>query len=228
MLCQRLLQGRFHLRSNQEEFSSQLQKPFMLSITECIRWTGITIFEIWLHAVGLLIFSVLIVMKTEIYSSLTYWHVFTPLFVVTALNLYFLFIVLIRTVVEEKQCKDPILNRSMIDHLQKYLDDFRHAFSWLRLVMIGIFEALLCYKVNGDLEDGQVAVQSSYGIVFLPIWVLMAALCFQAFRFWKINRNTNCFKEGRMLIKIRHGSIKKDFVDYAWIVYSTMSYVFQD
>ncbi|VDK87851.1 unnamed protein product [Litomosoides sigmodontis] len=139
----------------------------MLSITECIRWTGITIFEIWLHAVGLLIFSILVVMKIEAYSSLTYWHVFTPLFVVTALNLYFLFIVLVRAVVEEKQCKDPIL---------------KHAFSWLRLVMIGLFEALLCYKVNGDLEDGQVAVQSSYGIVFLPVWVLMAALCFQAFR----------------------------------------------
>ncbi|VIO94401.1 Uncharacterized protein BM_BM5635 [Brugia malayi] len=107
------------------------------------------------------------VMKIEIYSSLTYWHVFTPLFIATALNLYFLFIVLIRAIVEEKQCKDPIL---------------KHAFSWLRLVMIGIFEALLCYKVNGDLEDGQVAVQSSYGIVFLPVWVLMAALCFQAFR----------------------------------------------
>lgn len=48
-------------------------------------------------------------MKTEAYSSLTYWHVFTPLFIVTALNLYFLFIVLVRAVVEEKQCKDPIL-----------------------------------------------------------------------------------------------------------------------
>lgn len=49
------------------------------------------------------------VVKTEVYSSLTYWHVFTPLFIVTALNLYFLFIVLVRAVVEEKQCKDPIL-----------------------------------------------------------------------------------------------------------------------
>ncbi|VDO36812.1 unnamed protein product [Brugia timori] len=146
---------------------AEARKAFMISVSECIRWTGITIFEIWLHAVGLLTFSVLIVMKIEIYSSLTYWHVFTPLFIATALNLYFLFIVLIRAIVEEKQCKDPIL---------------KHAFSWLRLVMIGIFEALLCYKVNGDLEDGQVAVQSSYGIVFLPVWVLMAALCFQAFR----------------------------------------------
>uniref|UniRef100_A0A8R1TJL1 Uncharacterized protein n=1 Tax=Onchocerca volvulus TaxID=6282 RepID=A0A8R1TJL1_ONCVO len=138
----------------------------MLSISEFMRWTGVTIFEIWLHAIGLLIFSVLVVLKTEVYSSLTYWHVFTPLFIATILNLYFLFIVLVRAIVEEKQCKDPIL---------------KHAFSWLRLVMIGIFEALLCYKMNGDLEDGQVAVQSSYGIVFMPVWVLMAALCFQAF-----------------------------------------------
>ncbi|VDN29390.1 unnamed protein product [Gongylonema pulchrum] len=140
----------------------------MLSVAECIRWTGVTIFEIWLHAVGLLLFSILIVLKIELYpSSLTYWHAFTPLFIVAALNLYFLFIVLVRAMVQEKECKQPIM---------------KHAFSWLRLIMIGIFEALLCYKVNGDLEDGQVAVQSSYGVVFLPIWVLMAALLFQACR----------------------------------------------
>lgn len=47
---------------------------------------------------------------------------------------------------------------------------------------MGIFEALLCYKINGDLEDGQVAVQSSYGIIFLPVWSLLATLCFQACR----------------------------------------------
>ncbi|VIO94404.1 Uncharacterized protein BM_BM5635 [Brugia malayi] len=92
-------------------FPRQARKAFMISVSECIRWTGITIFEIWLHAVGLLTFSVLIVMKIEIYSSLTYWHVFTPLFIATALNLYFLFIVLIRAIVEEKQCKDPILKQ---------------------------------------------------------------------------------------------------------------------
>ncbi|VDN04585.1 unnamed protein product [Thelazia callipaeda] len=139
----------------------------MLSVGECIRWTGVTIFELWLHTIGLFIFSVLIVIKIELNSSLTYWHVFTPLFIASALNLYFLFIVLVRAVVEEKQCKDPII---------------KHAFSWLRIIMIGIFEALLCYKINGDLEDGQVAVQSSYGIIFLPVWILMATLCFQACR----------------------------------------------
>lgn len=64
----------------------------------------------------------------------------------------------------------------------EWLNCCRYAFSWLRLVMLGVFEALLCYKINGDLEDGQVAVQSSYGVIFLPIWVLMAALCFQACR----------------------------------------------
>ncbi|MCP9262003.1 Transmembrane protein [Dirofilaria immitis] len=119
---------------------TRIRNHLMLTVSECIRWTSVTIFEIWLHAIGLLVFSVLVVVKTEVYSALTYWDVFTPLFIVTVLNLYFLFIVLVRAVVEEKQCKDPIL---------------KHAFSWLRLVMIGIFEALLCYKVNGDLEDGQ-------------------------------------------------------------------------
>uniref|UniRef100_A0A0M3I316 Transmembrane protein n=1 Tax=Ascaris lumbricoides TaxID=6252 RepID=A0A0M3I316_ASCLU len=105
--------------------------------------------------------------KLELYSGISYWYVFTPLFVASAFNCYFLFIVFVRTIIDEKDCKAPFL---------------KYAFSWLRLVMLGVFEALLCYKINGDLEDGQVAVQSSYGVIFLPIWVLMAALCFQACR----------------------------------------------
>uniref|UniRef100_F1L240 Transmembrane protein 203 n=1 Tax=Ascaris suum TaxID=6253 RepID=F1L240_ASCSU len=139
----------------------------MLSIVEVIRWTNITIFELWLHCVGTLIFSVLLTVKLELYSGISYWYVFTPLFVASAFNCYFLFIVFVRTIIDEKDCKAPFL---------------KYAFSWLRLVMLGVFEALLCYKINGDLEDGQVAVQSSYGVIFLPIWVLMAALCFQACR----------------------------------------------
>uniref|UniRef100_A0A914ZL97 Transmembrane protein n=1 Tax=Parascaris univalens TaxID=6257 RepID=A0A914ZL97_PARUN len=136
----------------------------MLSIVEVIRWTNITIFELWLHCVGILIFSILLTVKLELYSGISYWYVFTPLFVASAFNGYFLFIVFVRTIIDEKDCKAPFL---------------KYAFSWLRLVMLGVFEALLCYKINGDLEDGQVAVQSSYGVIFLPIWVLMAALCFQ-------------------------------------------------
>ncbi|VDM38023.1 unnamed protein product [Toxocara canis] len=139
----------------------------MLSIAELIRWTNVTVFEIWLHCVGMLLFSILLTIKLELYSTISYWHVFAPLFIASAFNGYFLFIVFIRTVVDGRDCKAPFL---------------KYAFSWSRLVMLGVFETLLCYKMNGDLEDGQVAVQSSYGVVFLPLWVLMAALCFQACR----------------------------------------------
>ncbi|VDN55345.1 unnamed protein product [Dracunculus medinensis] len=139
----------------------------MLTVGELIRWTNLTIFEIWLHSVGILIFSVLLVFKIEFHLGLTFWQVFTPLFIATAFNHYFLFIVFIRAVIHENDCKTPFI---------------KYAFSWLRCILMGIFEALLCYKINGDLEDGQVAVQSSYGIIFLPVWSLLATLCFQACR----------------------------------------------
>lgn len=61
--------------------------------------------------------------------------------------------------------------------------------------MIALFEVLLCYKIEGDFEHLHVSVESTYGnntykiyktkilgVVFLPIWVLMTTLGFQACR----------------------------------------------
>lgn len=44
-----------------------------------------------------------------------------------------------------------------------------------------MFEILLCYKIEGDVEQNQVAIKS-YGVIFLPIWIFMTALGFQACR----------------------------------------------
>ncbi|MFH4978833.1 hypothetical protein AB6A40_005542 [Gnathostoma spinigerum] len=136
----------------------------MLSLSEIIRWTNITVFELWLHSVGLLCASILLTLKIELNTNITYWQVFAPLFIATGFDVYFLFIAVTRSIVDERGYKNSFL---------------KFAFGWLRLIMTGIFEAVLCYKMNGDLEDGQVAVQSSYGVIFMPIWIFMAALCFQ-------------------------------------------------
>uniref|UniRef100_A0A0K0D5X6 G_PROTEIN_RECEP_F1_2 domain-containing protein n=1 Tax=Angiostrongylus cantonensis TaxID=6313 RepID=A0A0K0D5X6_ANGCA len=98
---------------------------------------------------------------------LSYWVVFSPLFIASAFNCYFVFIVFVRSVFEYKDFKGPTL---------------RFGFNAMRLALIALFEVLLCYKVEGDFEHGQVAVRSSYGIVFTPIWILCLVLCIQTCR----------------------------------------------
>ncbi|VDD89641.1 unnamed protein product [Enterobius vermicularis] len=139
----------------------------MLSMPEIIRWLNISIFEIWQQCIGILLATILLTLKLEFYPNISYWHVFIPLFGATALNAYFLFIVSVRTVVEESDYKAPLV---------------RFWLSYIRIASIACFEVLLAYKINGDLELGEVTAHSSYGVIFLPVWILMGALCFQACR----------------------------------------------
>ncbi|WKY06813.1 hypothetical protein Q1695_006752 [Nippostrongylus brasiliensis] len=137
------------------------------SLSELIYWTGLTVFELWLHATSILVSLIMLALKTHQICVMSYWIVFSPLFIASAFNSYFVFIVFVRSVFEYKDFKGPIL---------------KFGFNVMRLALIALFEVLLCYKVEGDFEHGQVAVRSSYGIVFTPIWVLSLALCIQTCR----------------------------------------------
>ncbi|KAK0393301.1 hypothetical protein QR680_000141 [Steinernema hermaphroditum] len=140
----------------------------MLSFQEIIQWTGVTVFEVWIHSVALIISTILLAFKIEYELAwITYCEIFAPLLVASAIDYYFLLIVFIRCFVEEKECRAPFL---------------RFAFCWLRVIMIAIFEILLCYKINGDLQKGELNVQISYSVVFIPVWLIMAGLGFQACR----------------------------------------------
>ena len=69
------------------------------SLRELLRWLGITVFEIWTALVCFTIFTVLLTLKVDTDfgdKSLTWWIVFSPLFVCDALNAYFCVIVFIR------------------------------------------------------------------------------------------------------------------------------------
>uniref|UniRef100_A0A915DGT0 Transmembrane protein n=1 Tax=Ditylenchus dipsaci TaxID=166011 RepID=A0A915DGT0_9BILA len=139
----------------------------MLTVSEITKWTGITVFEILLHCVALLLTTILIVVKWySLFTSITYWHMFSPLFVASALNCYFLFIVFVRMIIEERQFKRAFVSNS---------------FNFLRAIMLWLFELFICYKVEGN-QRNQVAVESSYGMMFMPIWILMTAFGFQACR----------------------------------------------
>uniref|UniRef100_A0A0N5AUX5 Transmembrane protein n=1 Tax=Syphacia muris TaxID=451379 RepID=A0A0N5AUX5_9BILA len=137
----------------------------MLSMPEIIRWLNISVLEIWQQCIGIFLATVLLTLKLEFYPSISYWHVFVPLFGATVLNAYFLFIVLVRTIVEEDDYKEAVA---------------RYWLSYVRIFSIACFEVSLAYKITSELEHADTAVRSSYGVVFLPIWVLMGALCFQA------------------------------------------------
>ncbi|TKR96368.1 hypothetical protein L596_010398 [Steinernema carpocapsae] len=130
----------------------------MLTFAEFLRWTGITVFEVWVQAIALIVSTVFLGLKIEFeMASISYYEVFAPLLVASAINYYFLLIIFIRSFVEEKECRAPFL---------------RFAFSWLRVIMIAIFEVLLCYKINGDLQKGELHVQLSYGgdeLIIIPV-----------------------------------------------------------
>ena len=72
----------------------------MLSEIDVARWMTMSLFEIWLHLLGLLLSSVLLTFKV-FYSldaeQLSYWTVFSPLLCVSALDAYYIIIVFLRT-----------------------------------------------------------------------------------------------------------------------------------
>ena len=70
------------------------------SLKEVLRWLGLTVFEIFTLFVALVVFSVLVVLKTEGVIAVGWWWVYSPLFVADVLNAYFCVIVYIRMHIE--------------------------------------------------------------------------------------------------------------------------------
>ncbi|KAK6747363.1 hypothetical protein RB195_000518 [Necator americanus] len=156
-------------RKTSTESGTSAKKFFVMlpSLSELIYWTGLTLFELWLHATSLFVFLVILPLKIHHIYVMSYWMVFSPLFIASTFNSYFVFIIFVRSVFEYKDFKGPAL---------------KFGFNMMRLALIALFEVLLCYKIEGDFEHGQVAVRSSYGVVFTPIWILFLALCIQTCR----------------------------------------------
>lgn len=139
----------------------------MLTINELTRWTGLTLFELDMHLTALFFSTILLIFKIKLSMELNYLQIFIPLFVATALNLYLLIIIFIRAVMEDWQYRRAILS---------------NAFHFFRTAMICFFEIFLCYKVEGELEHGKVALESAYFVVFTPIWILLISLSVHACR----------------------------------------------
>lgn len=136
-----------------------------LSLDELVQWIGITVFEIWINLVSLLAFLIILTLKLDTgylsnyisIPTLTWWNVFTPLFIADALNAYFCVIILIRM------------------HFNgSYKTAFlRATWSTLFLTFYFLFKLLLCRKVTGYS-------QLTYTEVVCPIFVLFQLIAVRA------------------------------------------------
>jgi hypothetical protein len=76
----------------------------MLSFSEFHSWFSIRPIELLFILSGWLIYSILLVLRYDFNSySITYFHLFLPLFLTNAIHLYFILIVLLRIWFEQKQ-----------------------------------------------------------------------------------------------------------------------------
>ena len=129
-----------------------------LKLSDFTRWLGFSVFELWMHTIGLLFFTVILTIKVEFATTaLSWWGVFSPLFAACALQAYFNLIVLVRHSVEETSIRNS----------------FRRALvSCISITVISTFEVILCSSLEG-LGRGS-------SVVLVPVFLLMAMLLVRA------------------------------------------------
>jgi len=129
------------------------------TLKELGQWLGVTAYEIWIWLVSLAVFTVLLSLKCD-YSEkydMSWWIVFSPLFVGDALNAYFIITVFIRMHIEKK------LRAAT----------FRTLWSLVQLVLVFLFEFLLCWKL---VEPTHFA----YSEVLAPLFILSQLIMIRA------------------------------------------------
>ena len=117
-----------------------------------------TAFELWLHAVSVLVFSVLAVLKYEGVLGVTWWVIFIPLFACDGLSAYFCVIVFIRQYMQ-------------VDIKTAFL---RILTSSLSLVLLFLFKLLLCQRLSGQRDT---SVSEVMGPLFVLLQIIMVRAC---------------------------------------------------
>jgi len=153
-------------------------------LSELLRWLGLTVFEIWIALVCFTAFTVLLTLKVEVWNShesdfsliqaetgsslrnsleqdspVSWWVVFSPLFISDALNAYFCVIVFIRMYIEGSY-KAALI---------------RALWSLFMLALLFIFKYLLCQKLSDP--DG---TKLDYSEVMSPIFILLQLVMIRA------------------------------------------------
>merc|ERR1719458_1742899 len=129
-------------------------------LKELLKWLGLTVFEIWVGLLSFTVFTVLLTLKVEkVFDSLTWWQVFSPLFISDALNSYFCVIVFIRMYLEGAYKAATT----------------RALWSLFMLALLFIFKYLLCQKLS-DSSDTKL----DYSEVMSPIFILLQLVMIKA------------------------------------------------
>lgn len=128
------------------------------TLQELVHWLRMTAFELWLHTVSVLIFSVLAVLKYEGSLVMSWWVVFIPLFTCDGLNAYFCVIVLVRQYMEHDLKVATV----------------RFLTSGLSLVLLFLFKLLLCQRLSGQRD---MLVAEVMGPMYVLLQIVMVRAC---------------------------------------------------
>jgi len=129
-------------------------------LRELEQWLGLNVVEIWVNLVSLTVFSVLLVLKLEILYHLTWWQVFSPLFISDALNCYFCTIAWIRMYLEGADGKIS-----------------RGVWSYLSILCLTSFKYMLCEQLEKPNYYKTRPISVVMSTFFLWMGLLMIRTC---------------------------------------------------
>ncbi|MEQ2268720.1 hypothetical protein XENORESO_012464 [Xenotaenia resolanae] len=133
----------------------------LFSLKELVQWLGFATFELFLHLLALLVFSMLVALKVDLFQ-VSWWLVFIPLFTADGLSTYFTAIVSIRLYQEN----------------EKRLAVLRLLWVLTVLSLKLVCEVLLCQK----LAEQEQARDLWFGLIVSPLFILLQLLMIRACR----------------------------------------------
>jgi len=128
------------------------------SLKEITLLLGLTPIEIWLQTVGVIVFSILLILKVELILIVSWWVVFIPLFAVDGISCYFVYMVLLRMLLAGNYRKAAPL---------------RALWSFSILGLHLVFKILLCMKLDGQSS-------MDFAEVLAPIMMLLQLFMIRA------------------------------------------------
>lgn len=133
----------------------------LFSLRELVQWLGFATFEIFVHLLALLVFSVLLALRVDgLAPGLSWWNVFVPFFAADGLSTYFTTIVSVR----------------LFQDGEKRLAVLRLFWVFTVLSLKFVFEMLLCQKLVEQTRE------LWFGLITSPVFILLQLLMIRACR----------------------------------------------
>lgn len=179
----------------------------ILTIKEITTWLGISVFELWLHIVTLFVFSILLAVKAEHPSSMSWWTVFIPLFICDGCSAYFSSIVFIRLVLAG----------------ERKIAALRTLWSSCAIALILVYKVFLCQRLQGTRTIG-------FSIIHIPLFVLLKLLGVRACQsdLWDFIMDLNHVKKIWFICEQQSSMVEVEtltqIIDDHYVLVSTLNY----